>query len=342
MQLFSYNDHLNPNELALQIANLDTTVTTKNWEWLTTSEKNIELNKDLAPWGFAYYLPQDLFYSPKDCWQKKCGYCQLYDAGAAALGMVIDSEPIYFEYAGKNWLIEFWKGQYGMTTGCEIGIYNTTDPVRRNLLGFNTTLYNAVEDSDQIYMSYTLKKNKKIILQRNEMHWWLTAFKLAEFSQPSDLTMLTEITLKDSTMKDAFVEGMINAGYKTKHLTIRGNSVAFTFDKPRNRQPLTRTAIIEFVVQTTNRRNCMAYNIATKPIADNTLDKIFFVKEQAPTLYRGIMNIANSTDMFKNCEKISDILDTWDEETMSALKLYSPDFSSAYNSSTKIEKIESF
>ncbi len=336
-----YKEPKDEDEMVLHMASLDTVVTTKNWEWLSKSEKNVELNKDLAPWGFAYYAPQDLFYSLKDGWQRKCGYCQLYDEGTAALNMIIDCEPIYFEYAGKNWLVEFWKGQYGMTTGCEIGIYNTTDPVRRNIFGFNTTLYNAVEDKDQIYMSCTLRKKDSILLQRNEMHWWLTAFKLAEFSHPSDLAMSTEVTLRDDTMKDAFVEGMLNAGYKLKELTIRGNSVAFNYDKPRNKQPRTRTAMIEFLMQTTNRRNCMAYNIATKYIADNTLDRLYFVKVQAPKLYRNIMDMANRTDMFKNCEKISDILDTWDEETMSAFNLFGPDISGAYNSSLQIETLQS-
>jgi Domain of unknown function (DUF4474) len=25
---------------------------------------------------------------------------------------------------GKTWMIELWKGQYGLMTGCEIGVYN--------------------------------------------------------------------------------------------------------------------------------------------------------------------------------------------------------------------------
>ena len=43
------------------------------------------------------------------------------------MGMIIDCEPVRFYYGGKKWLIELWKGQYGMTTGCEIGVY--TAPV---------------------------------------------------------------------------------------------------------------------------------------------------------------------------------------------------------------------
>lgn len=333
------NEQINDDGLELRITSLDPVITTKNWEWLSKSEKNTELNNDLAPWGFGYYEAQDLFYSRRNGWQRNCGYCQLYDEGSATLSMIIDCEPIYFEYAGKNWLIEFWKGQYGMTTGCEIGIYNTTDPIRYNKLGYVSTFYDCAEDKDQIYMSFTLRKANSILLQRSEPHWWLTCFKLAEYSYPSELLMSSEITLKDSTMKDAFVEGMIKAGYTTSDLTIRGNSVAFTFDKPKNRQPLTRTPIIEFIMQTNNFRNCLAYNMATKYIADNTLDRLFFVKEQAPKLYRKIMDIGRYSDIFKHCDKITDILETWDDETMSALKMYSPDIANAYNASLQIEPL---
>lgn len=330
---------MNEDDLELRITSLDSVATTRYWEWLSKSEKNIELNNDLAPWGFGYYAPQDLFYSLRNGWQRNCGYCQLYDEGSATLSMIIDCEPIYFEYAGKNWLIEFWKGQYGMTTGCEIGIYNTTDPILYNKTGFVNTLFDCAQDKDQINMSFTLKKNNNILLQRSERHWWLTCFRLAEYSSPSDLTMPAEIRLKDNTMTDAFIESMIKVGYETSDLTIRGNSVAFIYDKPKNRQPLTRTPIIEFIMQTNNHRNCLAYNLATRKIADNTLDRLFFVKEQAPKLYKKIMDVGNHSDIFKHCDKIPDIIDDWDDETMTAFKLYSPNFSGAYNSSLQIETI---
>ena len=41
--------------------------------------------------------------------------------------MIIDCEPICFMYGGKNWMIELWKGQYGLETGGEIGVYNAAE-----------------------------------------------------------------------------------------------------------------------------------------------------------------------------------------------------------------------
>ena len=75
--------------------------------------------------GFDYNAEKDIFYSAKDAWQKNFGYCHLYDVSAPLFCMIIDTEPIKFYYNNKNWLISFWKGQYGMVTGAEIGIYYT-------------------------------------------------------------------------------------------------------------------------------------------------------------------------------------------------------------------------
>lgn len=69
------------------------------------------LNQFLLPTGFQYNSANDYFYAAMDCWQRSCGYCRLYDESAASFSMVIDSEPIYFDYGGRRWLIEFWKGQ---------------------------------------------------------------------------------------------------------------------------------------------------------------------------------------------------------------------------------------
>jgi len=102
----------------------------------------------------------------------------LYDEAAAPLGMIVDCEPIHFEYKGKRWLIQFWKGVYA------------TDKPDINIPGlFKGTFYNSIKDDEFLWMSFTLKKNGKVLFERGDRHWWLTGFKLGEFSQPWELTM---------------------------------------------------------------------------------------------------------------------------------------------------------
>ncbi|MDR0818688.1 MAG: DUF4474 domain-containing protein, partial [Oscillospiraceae bacterium] len=159
-----------------------------------TADKQVQhdqLNALLDDAGFAYERDGDYFYSLRNCWQRECGYCKLYDEGCRELYMITDAEPIEFTYDGKRWLIEFWKGQYGITTGAEIGIYRTE---REDISSpdFTGTFYEAIPDAEMMPMSFTLRKRGRTLLSRSDRHWWLTGFILGEFSQPKSLTMDAE------------------------------------------------------------------------------------------------------------------------------------------------------
>ncbi len=272
---------------------------------MSTKQKVEKLNKDLEPFGFVYHEPDDIFYSNMECWQRSCGYCRLYDEACAPLSMVIDSEPIYFEYDNRRWLIELWKGQYGLNTGCEIGVYSTTSP-NLDIPGlFNGTLYECVKDDELLLLGFTLIKKNKVIMTRRSKHWWLTGFKLGEFSEPGDLVMNCEITLKDQAMLTAFIDGLKEAGYNANEYSVKKLTVYIVFNKPRTSQPATRNALIDTIMQANNRNNCETYDILTQKYG-NTLDKINIVKLESPKLYRKITNVANTTDMFKSFATIQE------------------------------------
>ena len=116
--------------------------------------QQMELNADLKDAGFAYEINGDYFYSLMDCWQREVGYCRLYDEAAPMFNMIMDCEPVEFSYGGKRWLIELWKGQYGITTGGEIGIYNT----KREDIDhekFKGTFYENIQDDERLrYLMY--------------------------------------------------------------------------------------------------------------------------------------------------------------------------------------------
>lgn len=256
------------------------------------------LDTDLKPFGFAYYPDQDYFYSIMYGWQSEVGYCQAYDEGSAALSMIIDCEPVYFKYGGKKWLIEFWKGQYGMTSGCEIGIYTTTGPIL-NIPGvFNGTFYFCAEAEDHLPLAFTLRKNGRVLFHRNELHWWLTGFRLGEFSWPDELSVDIDITLKDEEMRDAFIGGLLKTGYSMGELSVRNNTVSLVYGTPHSKQPSTRNPYIENYMQNNNMRNCEAYNIGTRTY-NNTVDRLNYVRYAAPKLYHKIINIGNTKELFK-------------------------------------------
>ncbi len=264
----------------------------------TAPERLEELNNDLSPFGFAYEPSQDFFYSLMYCWQRKFGYFRLYDEGCAPFSMIIDCEPIYFNYGGMKWLIEFWKGQYGMTTGGEVGIYYTDGP-NLNIPGvFNGTFYNCVEDKDRINMSISFIKNGEVIFTRTAYHWWITGFKLAEFSHPSELSMNIMLELYDSQMAEAFVEGLRKAGYSESEYAIKGQIVYVYFDKPHTRQPISKNALTEYIMQRNNRSFCDSFNYLTKSYT-NTLDKLALVKQESPNMYRNIMSMGKPLQVYE-------------------------------------------
>lgn len=200
---------------------------------LPQSTGHEELDKAIELAGYSYDPKQDIFYSALNPWQRHVGYCRFYDEAATPMGMVIDCEPIFFEYRNRNWMIAFWKGQYDLVTGGEVGVYIQADNL--TVPGFYQGFYNSASNDDLLLMSFTLKKSDNVLFTRSEKHWWLTGFKLGEFSEPWELTMEIEITLLNEIMRDAFISGLKKAGYKDSDLKIELNKVSLTYAKPHSR-----------------------------------------------------------------------------------------------------------
>jgi hypothetical protein len=257
--------------------------------------------------GYSYDEKQDIFYSNMNAWQKDMGYCRLYDEGSALFGMIIDCEPIYFEYGGKRWLIEFWKGQYDLPTGAEIGVYSTDKPDINIPDVFKGPFFHSVGDEDALDMSFTLWKKGKKLFTREGKHWWLTGFKLGLFSEPYELKLELSITLKDEEMLKAFVKGLKKTGYSDQEITIKDNTVSLIYNKPHTVQPATRTPEGDFIIQLKNKLLCDKYNEITQHY-DNFPDQIKVIYNEAPELYEKIINIDKTKRLFGRFEKLAEFL----------------------------------
>lgn len=211
--------------------------------------------KGVIGWaGFEYDSKQGIFYSKVDAWQHNVGYFEIYDKAAPFTLMFIHCEPIKFKYDNRSWNIELWKGQYGISTGAEIGIYVGEFQVNTGIDGVDHTMnrLNFGKDTacasgdDMLVMSFVLKKNGKTLFTRDsddpatstkETHWWLTGFKPGEFSDASELVMDLSITFKDVVMRDAFVDALIGMGYSSSGIRKTSNKVSFTYGQPKSKQP---------------------------------------------------------------------------------------------------------
>jgi hypothetical protein len=221
--------------------------------------------------GFEYDSNQDIYKSKIDSWQRAFGYyIGIDEVSAVPFGMVIDCEPIEFISNNKTYMIELWKGQYDLSTGSEIGIYEKTgeDPL-------GNPIWDSAGNDDMLQMSYTLNKNGTKVFSREGKHWWLTGFKPGEFSNPSDLTMDISITFGDkSDMFEEFSGALNGLGYD--YNTGENNTVNFTFGTPKSEQPWSTNTVLNTVTQEKNYALVEAYNARKSDIGvkDNSPDSI--------------------------------------------------------------------
>lgn len=268
---------------------------------ISLAQSNEEMDDVFGIAGYDYDPKQDIFYSTLDPWQKKFGYCRLYDEALAPLSMIIDCEPITFECYGKKWMIELWKGQYALNTGCEIGFYQ--EVVGLGIAGFDGSFYKSVKDDDMMYMACSLKKKGKELFYREDKHWWLTGFKMGEFSQPSELTMDIAIQFNDLNICYSFINALFNVGYTEDEIVKIGNRVYFTFGKPRTKQPFTRTRFTDWIIQKKNEIMCAQYREATAGYK-SIEEKLSALKSNKPGLFKKAVNVGKGQKVYKAYDRI--------------------------------------
>lgn len=267
---------------------------------MTQTEKCELLNEKIRPFGYQYISCQDIFCSILDAWQREFGYTHSYDCFAPYLNMVFDSEPVYFDYDNRTWLIELWKGQYGINTGAEIGIYcadKIVPPDKRN-----RELFHTVSDEDMPVFSMNLVRKvngeEQNLADISMTHWWLAAFRMGCFSKPDSLRTDCCITFTDCGMMHAFANALIKLGYDACSLHICGLRICFSFRTPNTPVPcgfLTRP--VRCLAQWKNRCFCHLFLRITKPFCC-TADRLLYLYFYLPFIFRHCLRL-------RRCRKCS-------------------------------------
>lgn len=251
------------------------------------NEKCRILEDLIEPFGYSYVLSQDIFTSRIDAWQRKFGYCHLYDEAASHFNMIFDCLPVYFNYGGRTWMIELWKGQYGINTGCEIGVYYADRILQEDEL--NHELFQCADNENMLKMHFDLYRCGEDLAHLCKVHWWLTAFSMGCFSRPSDLTMKASITLHNEDMADAFVCGLIKAGYDPKNIRVCCSTVSFTFAGSQPVCGIFKRLRIR-IAQCMNRFWCKVYLFVTRPF-QLSIDRILYLYYYLPFAFRKMLHI---------------------------------------------------
>lgn len=250
--------------------------------------KKVRLLNELAePFGFSYCCPEDIMTSTLDAWQRQFGYCSLFDKSAPRFNMVFDCEPVYFTCHGQTWLIEFWKGQYGINTGAEIGIYQADGMIAPEAYG--KTIFHSISDTELIPMSMELFCHERKLFSIQKRHWWLTGFCTGRYSRPEELTLKCFLTFPDYCMLQGFVEGMLYTGYKRRELSICNLTVSFCFSTPKTTPPKARRLLIRWS-SLQNRLFCRLYHLITRPCTCS-LDRILYLYYYLPVAFRHMLRI---------------------------------------------------
>ena len=158
-------------------------------------------NKILIACGFEYDAKQGIYYSHLNPLQRKFGFNFVYDMAAPMVGMVYDTKRIEFVYDDLEWMVQIWKGQYGITSGAEIGLYNR--PLDRVMQ------YDCADDEDLIEMQFDFYNQNELVFSRGpEKHWWLTGFKIFNVGIPTLIDLDMTLKFTNVTMARAFYNSL--------------------------------------------------------------------------------------------------------------------------------------
>ena len=177
--------------------------------------------------GYDVYGGKQYIYNDDTdpaCVQANFGYNRLYDWGAQLIDFSIDTARMPFEYNGKEYMIQIWKGQYISgemgTVGGEVGLY-TRPKGTISAIGH----YDCAPYEEWLNMEMTIlwdeQGNGNYLPQLTrvyELHWWPTGFVFGQLADKKDsdpLRVLCRITFKDETMAQAFAQSLSNEGFRS-------------------------------------------------------------------------------------------------------------------------------
>lgn len=204
------------------------------------------LLEDRQVLSYQYSYIDDYYYTnDKEAWQYNFGFGKIYDFVSPYILLEYDYIRIFFTYEDKDWMLQMWKGQYGLIFyGGEIGIYNK----EHSEDGINEwTMFNCPAEEDWLNMEMTLWHEqldgtwKREFSREYDKYWWCTGFKNGHVRQeePADELRLTgRITFKDAEMTklvaDGFAEcGLVKASSKGNIATdgyyVDGNDIYFSW-----------------------------------------------------------------------------------------------------------------
>lgn len=266
---------------------------------LSCEEKCRLVSDIIQPLGYCYIPRQDIFSTAVDAPQRSFGYTARFDRYAPYFNMVFDCLPVYFDYDGHTWLIEFWKGQYGINLGCEAGIYQADSLVTSAQQ--NRARFHSVEDAKMLPMSIRLYRHNTQLARLCAKHWWLTAFDMGLFANPEELSMDIQITFPNRRMLSAFVNALEADGRCRHHACGLRVTVRFAYCSSCA-LPFLKKLLCRFK-QWENRLQCRLFRRLTKPFT-TSLDRLLCLYFYLPFMFRRLIGGRERRKCHRKCKRL--------------------------------------
>lgn len=181
--------------------------------------------------GYLYDSEEKCFYTSADPWQRVVGYNEAFDVMAPMSLIDFDTMRLKFDYQDKKWMIQLWKGQYGLLFyGAEVGVY--TMPKDRVV-----EHYDCASDDEMLKMSMNFYEYEtkffgdsgweKKFSRPYGYYWWCTGFLPgSRYNKYHTFMLEMRITMKDSEMLNGVTAALKENGIS---YTVNGLDVMFTY-----------------------------------------------------------------------------------------------------------------
>ena len=180
-----------------------------------------ERNEMLALAGYEYDPVQDVYYTSLNPWQRSMGFTDIYDTAAPLTNMYYLTLKADFVYKNLLWRLQWWKGQYGILEGAELGVY-TKSPYD------NSGFYKCAEDDQLLTMTMDFyhswsdyQSGNRLFTRLEQEHWWLTGFKFGMVN-PKNCVVRATLYAYDDEMADGIEAALQNLTDAKNNLTGKG------------------------------------------------------------------------------------------------------------------------
>jgi len=169
-------------------------------------------------WGNTQFLSymfnfgENYAYNSRFSFQWIFGFNPIFDFMAPVAGCFIDTLRSTFEYEGRTWKLQMWKGSYlyGLTTGGEIGLYSK--PLSRPF-----EHYDSAGVGDWIGMEMTIYHNDDFLFTRPmQTRWWQTGYSFIitdNVFNSKHITLLAALRFNSPGMAQAYAQTLAGKGF---------------------------------------------------------------------------------------------------------------------------------